>query len=112
MFNESILKTIRQMIGPDEIYKHYDPEIIIHINSALADVTRFGIGPEEGLSISDESATWGQLIQDNKKLNNVVTYIYLSVKLVFDPPNNAALLASLQARHDKLEWCLEVASEE
>lgn len=112
MFDESILKTIRRMIGPEDVYEHYDPVLIIHINSALADVARLGVGPKEGYSILDGNETWGELIQDNKKLNNVVTYVYLSVRLAFDPPANSALLNALQAKHDKLEWCLEAAAEE
>ena len=110
--SDSILKTIRRMLGPDEDYSHFDPEIIDHINSAFSDLNGLGVGPEEGFSIADDKATWKDyLVGDQKKMNNVITFVYLSVKLVFDPPANAALLNALQAKYDKLEWKLSVAAE-
>lgn len=110
---DSILKSIRRSLGPDEDYSHFDQEIIEHINSAFSDLNSLGVGPEEGFSITDDKATWDDyLVDDRKKMNNVITFVYLSVKLIFDPPTNAALLAALQAKYDKLEWKLSVTAEE
>lgn len=110
--NESILSTIRSMLGPEEVYIHFDPVIIVHINSTLSELTRLGVGPASGFSIYDTEAKWEDLIGDRKDLNNIMTYIYLSVKLVFDPPTNAAVLSSMQAQINKLEWCIENAANE
>lgn len=110
--NESILKTIRSLLGPEEVYIHFDSDIIAHINGVMADLMRLGVGPAGGFIVTDEKATWRDLIGERKDLNNVITYVYLSVKLVFDPPTNSAVLSSMQAKIEKLEWCLETAAEE
>lgn len=109
---ESILTSIRKLLGPDETYTHFDPDIIMHINSALADLGSIGVGPEEGFEIEDDSATWEEFIGEYpnpKLLNNVKDYVYLSVKLIFDPPANSTVLKSYETKLEKLEWKINVA---
>jgi len=109
---ESILTSIRTMLGPGETYTHFDPEIIIHINSALAELNSLGVGPKEGFEIEDDSATWEEFLGEfpkPKTLNNVKTYVYLSVKLDFDPPTNSTVLKSYEEKMKKLEWKLNAA---
>lgn len=109
---ESILRTIRKMIGPDETYTHYDTDLIIHINSALAVLTQLGVGPSEGFFIQDESATWNDFLGNDPKLEMVKSYIYMKVKLAFDPPSSSAVIDSMNRSISEFEWRANMAAEE
>lgn len=104
---KSILETIKKLLGPDSSYEVFDEDIIVHINTALADLTQLGVGPEDGFEIFDASSTWDDFVGKHirpKTLSNIKTYIYISVKLVFDPPTSAAVITSYENRLTKLEW--------
>lgn len=108
---ESILTSIKKLLGPAETYDYFDADIIIHINSVFADLALLGVGPSEGFSIEDKEATWDEFFDGFPKptlLNNVKTYMYLKVKLVFDPPSNSSVLKSYEEMIKKLEWKLNV----
>ena len=108
---ESILTSIKKLLGITEEYDQFDPDIIMHINSVFMILTQLGVGPSEGFSIEDDTAVWTDFIQDVKKLESVKTYIYLKVKLAFDPPLSSAVIESMNRLIDELEWRLNVAAE-
>ena len=108
---ESILTSIKKLLGITEEYDQFDPDIIMHINSVFMILTQLGVGPAEGFSIEDDTAVWTDFIQDVKKLESVKTYIYLKVKLVFDPPLSSAVIESMNRLVNELEWRLNVAAE-
>lgn len=110
--DDSILISIKRDLGLTETQKEFDSTIIGHINTALMVLNQNGVGPETGFMIADEAATWEDFIGDALiNLAAVKTYVYLSVKLDFDPPENGPLLAAMQARHKELEWRLNVQAE-
>lgn len=92
---ESILNTIKKMLGIPEEYEVFDSDIIIHINSVFSILKQLGIGPKNGYMITDKSNTWGEFFDgidiSRNEVNQVESYIYLRVKLLFDPPNNSSL---------------------
>lgn len=108
---ESILTSIKKLLGITEEYDQFDPDIIMHINSVFMILTQLGVGPAEGFSIEDDTAVWTDFIQDAKKLESVKTYIYLKVKLAFDPPLSSAVIESMNRLINELEWRLNVAAE-
>ena len=108
---ESILTSIKKLLGITEEYNQFDPDIIMHINSVFMILTQLGVGPAEGFSIEDDTAVWTDFIQDIKKLESVKTYIYLKVKLAFDPPLSSAVIESMNRLINELEWRLNVAAE-
>lgn len=108
---ESILTSIKKLLGITEEYDQFDPDIIMHINSVFMILTQLGVGPVEGFSIEDDTAVWTDFIQDVKKLESVKTYIYLKVKLAFDPPLSSAVIESMNRLINELEWRLNVAAE-
>lgn len=103
---ESILTSIKKMLGIEDAYTHFDPDIIMHINSVFFELNRIGVGPEEGFMIEDDTTTWLDYIPDPANFEAVKTYIYIKVKLVFDPPASSAAISSLERMADKLEWRL------
>lgn len=109
---DSILNTIKKMIGPTSEDTYFDTDIIIHINSTFSVLNQLGVGPDDGFSIKDSTAKWSDYIgEDEKKLDAVISYVYLKVKLLFDPPLNASVIASIEKTISELEWRLNVASE-
>lgn len=109
--NDSILTSIKKALGPEEVYEHFEPEIIMYINSVLATLTELGVGPKDGFMIEDETAVWSDFISDDKLMRLVPTYVYLRVKLVFDPPTIAAILESFERQADMYEWRINAAAE-
>lgn len=108
---ESILTSIKKMLGIDEEYMHFDADIIIHINSVLMILTQLGVGPEEGFVIEDDTSTWVDFIPEANaaQLHAVKSYIYLKVKLIFDPPLSSAVIDSMNRQIAEFEWRLNVA---
>lgn len=109
---ESILKDIKKLLGcPD--YEHYDVDVVIHINTALGTLTQLGVGPKEGYFITGETERWIDFIGENyKNFQGVKTYVYLKVKLIFDPPQNTSAVESINKTIKELEWRLNLNAEE
>lgn len=109
---DSILTSIKKMLGVTEEYEHFDQDIIIHINSVFSILKQLGVGPDKGYSISDKSNTWNEFIsEDGNTFADVKTYIYLKVRLMFDPPSNSSLIESINKQIAELEWRMNVAYE-
>jgi hypothetical protein len=107
----SILISTKKILGIAEDYTVWDLDIITHINSAFFDLTQLGVGPANGYVIRDESDQWSDFIGDDLQLESVKTYIYLRVKLVFDPPSTSYAIAAMKDQIDKLEFRLNVHRE-
>ena len=108
---ESILTSIKKLLGPTEEYEAYDIDLIMHINSVLGILTDLGIGPSEGFAISNKEATWVDFLGDTKRLELVKSYVYMKVKLIFDPPPSSATIASYEKLIAEFEWRANQAAE-
>lgn len=106
---ESILTSIKKLLGIPEEYEHFDPDIVMHINSAFMILNQLGVGPSEGFSITDKTSTWDTFTSNKLAIESVKTYIYLKVKLMFDPPTSSAVLDSINRQISELEWRLNVS---
>ena len=105
---DSILASIKERIGIAEDDNSFDTDIVDLINSAFADLNDIGVGPSEGFSISNKNDLWDDLSEDVRVLSSVKDFVYLTVKLTFDPPTQTSLLTSMENRLKKLEWRLNV----
>lgn len=109
---DSILLTVKKLIGGiAEDDDHFDADIITDINSVFLELSQIGIGPEEGFSISDKTTTWDEFIKPGAVQNAVRTYVYLKVKLIFDPPSSSFVVESINKTLEKLEWRLNFQAE-
>ena len=108
---ESILTSIKKLLGISEEYTHFDADLIMHINSVFLILTQIGVGPSEGFSISDETAKWTDFIQDSLRLGAVKSFMYLKVKLLFDPPSSSSVMEATNKLISELEWRLNVEAE-
>jgi hypothetical protein len=108
VFMESILTSIKKMLGIEKEYDHFDADIITHVNSALMILTQIGAGPPEGFLIKGDSEVWTDFISDIR-LESVKSFVYLKVKLLFDPPLSSAVIESTNRLISELEWRISVA---
>ena len=106
---ESILTSIKKLLGIEEEYTQFDADIIMHINTVFLNLTQLGVGPSEGFLIEDDAAVWEDFIGDSSQLQAVKTYMYLKVKLLFDPPLSSSVVESMNRMIAELEWRLNVA---
>lgn len=110
--NDSILTSTKKILGIDETYTAFDLDIITHINSALSVLTQLGLGPDVGFMIADAEATWADFLGDDLlKQNAVRTYVYLRVRMVFDPPATSFVINALNEQMREIEWRLSVNRE-
>lgn len=105
---DSILDSIKKLLGIQPEYKSFDQDIMMHINAVFVVLNQLGIGPSEGFSINSRDIKWSKYSTE-LNTNLVKTYVYLKVKLMFDPPASATLVESINAMIKELEWrlCLE-----
>lgn len=108
---ESILTSIKKLLGIAEEYTHFDTDLTMHINSVLSILTQIGVGPSEGFSIKDKEDTWTDFIPESQKLEFVKSYVYMKVKLLFDPPISSAAIESTNRLTSELEWRIQVAAD-
>lgn len=101
---DSILTSIKKLLGISEEYEQFDIDIITHINSVIAILTQVGIGPKEGFFITSKEQMWNDFMTDSPKLAFVRSYIYLKVRLLFDPPSSSAVIESINKQIEELEW--------
>lgn len=106
---ESILYTIKKMLGLDPDYSAFDVDIIIHINSVIMVLRQLGVGPQDGYSITSPDDQWSDYLGDQVSLlEPVKSYIYLKVRSVFDPPSNSYVADAIQKQIAEYEWRLNV----
>lgn len=107
----SILDNIKKMLGIASDNTDFDTDIIIHINSVFSTLRQLGIGPSKGYTISGKDSTWGEFIEYSQ-VEDIRSYIYLRVRLLFDPPQNSFLVDSFKEQIKELEWRFTVTSDE
>lgn len=109
---DSILISVKKMLGITAEYTHFDVDIIIHINSVFMILNQLGVGPTEGFSISSDVETWDEFTNDNLTIESVKSYMYLKVGLLFDPPASSNVLEARNRLVSELEWRLNAISED
>lgn len=106
---ESILTSMKKLLGMPEEYEAYDADLIIHINSVFGILHQLGAGPDEGFSINNKESVWSDFLPKSQKLEDVKSYMYLKVRLIFDPPQSSSVLTSMQETIKELEWRINAA---
>lgn len=105
--SDSILTSTKKVLGIEENYTAFDPDIIMHINSALTVLHDLGVGPEDALAITDHAASWGDLDAPDNQLGTIKTYLYLKVRLGFDPPATSFHIEALNKQIEEHEYRLK-----
>lgn len=108
---DSILTSIKADLGIEEDYTHFDSTIIRHINSVFMILKQMGVGPADGFAIEDKTSTWSDFVEDTTEIEAVKSYVYLKVKLLFDPPLNGSHIESAKSQINEFEWRLNVEAD-
>lgn len=107
----SILISTKKILGLDSDYIAFDLDILTHINSVFSILDQLGIGAEGGYAIEDETAVWEDLALPANQLAMVRTYVFLKVRMLFDPPTTSFMIDALQKQIEEHEWRLNMARE-
>lgn len=109
----SILKSVKKNLGIDPDYTPFDEMILTHINTAFSTLYQLGVGPANGFFVEDDIATWDDFITgDDIIVNACKTYVYLRVRILFDPPTTSFVLTSMKEQLQEYEWRINVLREE
>ena len=108
---DNILSSIKKLLGIPTEETAFDSDIIMHINSVFMILNQLGVGPSSGFSISDDYALWSDFIPDGQNLELVKSYMYMKVRLMFDPPSSSAVLSAMEKSISEFEWRLNVQAE-
>jgi hypothetical protein len=109
----SILPSMKLMLGMEPDYKAFDTDLVIHINTVLAKLHQVGVGPDGGfhLDLADPySSTWDQFVGEDQEYTDMVkTYMYLQLRVLFDPPQMSSVLDSYKKEAEEYLWRINVA---
>ena len=109
---DSILDSVKKMLGVDLVDDSFDMELIIFINDVFSKLNQLAVGPTTTYVIDDRLDKWTDFLLDRADLNMVRTYMYLQVRITFDPPTNPSLLENMMKRIQEYEWRLNVQAEQ
>lgn len=101
---ESILNSTKKLLGIFSSVDAFDTELILHINSVLSALVQMGIGPSEGYAITNAENTWSEFLGNDKRLESVKTYVFMRVRLLFDPPSNSSVIQAYENQIKEFEW--------
>lgn len=108
---DSILDSVKHTLNLSEDYTPFDQGIIMHINSVFSTINQLGVGPEAGFMIEDKDAVWSDFLEGDLRLNNIKTYMYLRVRMLFDPPTIGYLVQAMKEQIEELEWRINAQRE-
>ena len=108
---DSILTSTKKLFGLEEDYVDFDVDIITYINSAFMALNQIGVGPTTGFLIEDKTATWTTYFGTTSNLESAKTYVYLKVRLIFDPPSIASVIEAMERQAQEIEWRLMTQAE-
>ena len=110
VYNQSILETIKKLLGIMPTYTQFDQDLIVCINSAFSILKQLGVGPSEGFHIAGNQEKWGDYMDEEDNTDTVISYIHLKVKLMFDPPSNSFITEAFNKTISEIEWRLTVGN--
>ena len=105
---DSILTSVKKMLGIEASYTHFDADLILLINSAFDTLHQLGIGPETKFSIQDETSKWEEFLVNDTRVDMAKEFVWLRTRLMFDPPSNSFVSDAMQKRLDELIWRMNV----
>lgn len=110
--SESILTSVKSMLGLMEDDTTFDADVLFHINSAIATLTQIGVGPTKGFTVTSKADTYEDFIGDETIPKQFTPlYIYYKTRLGFDPPSSSSTLECMKEALKETEWRLQIWAE-
>ena len=111
--DQSILDSVKKVIGMDTSYTAFDEDVVMHINSQFSKLYNLGVGPKNAaFEIEDSDATWGDFLQGKTNINMVKTYVCMAVRLIFDPPPTSFGIAAVEKEIEQMGWRLNILDDD
>jgi len=110
--SESILTSTKKALNLAEDDTSFDQDVILYINAVFSTLNQLGVGPVEGFSIEDKNPTWDAFLGSDSRLNHVKTYVYLRVRMLFDPPTLGYVISAMEDQIKELEWRINTQRED
>jgi hypothetical protein len=108
---DSILTSTKDALGIPAGHTEFDNTIIMHINSVFSTLHQLGVGPSQGFMITSDTELWSTFLGGSLPQNNIRSYMYLRVRMLFDPPTTGYHMTSMQDQAKELEWRINVDRE-
>lgn len=108
---DSILGTVKKMLGYEADIAFYDEDLLVHINNAFADMAQLGVGPAAGFFVDDESVVWSAFTTDPRLKNPAKSFVYFKVRLAFDPPATSFAIKAIEDQIAEITWRLNVQAQ-
>ena len=108
---ESILGSIKKLLGINELDTSFDADIIMHINTILGVLCQIGIGPETPFTIHSDHEIWSDFLDDPSQLEMIKSHIFLRVQQLFDPSSSNQVIESQKNLINELEWRMFVETD-
>ena len=105
---DSILDSVKKDLGISVEYTHFDPDIIMGINTSFSILNQLGVGPDSGFSIVERSAVWSDFLGTDPNLDMVKTFVAKKTKQFFDPPQTGPMAEALERLLKELEFRINV----
>jgi hypothetical protein len=105
---ESILNSVKKKLGMTPEYTAFDEDIVLSVNSALSTLTQIGVGPAEGFRITGAAEEWAAFLGSDPAFEGVKDYVFLKVRMVFDPPTTSYMITAMEKQIAELEWRINV----
>lgn len=109
--SDSILNSVKKVLGIEAEDTSFDVDIVMHINTVFSTLYQLGVGPETPYHIEDETQTWDEFTT-SMDLIAVKSYMYMKVRLIFDPPSTTTMYEAIDKHTKEFEWRLNVAAED
>lgn len=109
---QSILNSVKKNLNLQVDYEAFDQDVLLYINSVFSTLHQLGVGPDAGFMIEDAGATWQEFLGNDNRLNNIKTYMYLRVRLLFDPPTTGFHTEAMRNQITELEWRINAHRED
>lgn len=100
----SILKSTKKMLGLSEDYTAFDLDIAMFINSAFSSLKQLGVGSTPVFVVDNDESNWEDLELSDDALSLVKIFIYLKVRMLFDPPPTSFLIEAVEKQIKESEW--------
>ncbi len=108
---QSILTSVKKVVGLTEDDLSFDLDILMHANTVFATLTQLGVGPDDGFEIEDATAVWDDFLGADKRYNFVKSYVYLRIRMLFDPPTTSSLANAMKEQIDEYTYRISVLRE-
>lgn len=107
--DQSILDSVKKVIGMDPSYTAFDIDIVMHINTQFSKLYNLGVGPKNAaFEIEDRTAKWSDFLQGKTNINMAKTYVCMAVRLIFDPPPTSFGIEAVKTEIQEMGWRLNI----